>query len=316
MSARRRRALLCCLVCCVLTRSGGSQLWAQVTTDPIAPASQFSAPPAFVSPADPFAGASFVPWTWQLLPDDVLYRSYIAAPGEPRLSSAWLHESDQGWLWDFTVGARVGLLRLGAPPGAAPEGWQLDLQGSALPRLNIEQDYDLDAVDFTVGLPLTWRQGPWQTKLELRHLSSHLGDEFLLRNPGFPRLNYVRDSIVLGGGWFATPDMRLYAEADYAFNADGGAQQWHLQFGIDYAPRPLVHWLGWTGTPFAGVNGQLREENDFGGGVNVISGWQLRGALSDRLLRNGVQYYKGKSLQYSFFDEHEELLGVGLWYDY
>lgn len=255
-------------------------------------------------------------WTWQLLPDDLLYRSYAAAPGEARLSSNWLYDTDQGWLWDFTIGARVGLLRFGSPPGARPEGWQLDLQGAALPRLNLEENYDLDAVDFTVGLPLTWRQGPYQAKLEVRHLSAHLGDEFLLRNPGFPRLNYVRDSIVLGGGYFPHPDLRLYGEADYAFNTGAISDEWHFQFGAEYSPEPVVEWSGWNGMPFAGVNGQLRQECEFGGGLNVLAGWQLRGPDSGRLLRLGLQYYNGKSLQYSFFDEHEELLGVGLWYDY
>lgn len=255
-------------------------------------------------------------WGWQLLPTDLLYQSYVAAPGEPRLSSAWLHASREGWVWDFTIGARVGLLRFGSLPGQLPEGWQLDLQGAALPRLNISQNYELDAVDFSAGLPLTWRSGPWQAKLELRHLSAHLGDEFLLRNPGFPRVNYVRDAIVLGGGVFPVPEVRLYAEADFAWNTSGISERWHLQFGAEYSPAPVVQWLNWHGTPFCGINAQLREECDFGGGVNVIAGWQVVGAAARRLLRVGVHYYNGKSLQYSFFDEHEELLGVGLWYDY
>jgi hypothetical protein len=283
----------------------------------------FPGSPILINAASPVArpldSAAFPvqgPWTWTLLPDSLLYRSYLAGPKEPRLSSAWLYESDTGWLWELQIGARVGLLRFGSPAGAPPEGWQVDLWGSAFPRLNIEQNYDLDAADFNVGLPLTWRQGPLQTKVELRHISSHLGDEFLIRNPGFQRLNYVRDAFAAGVGYFPTPDVRLYAEAEYAFNRDGGAEPWHFQFGVDYSPQPMVHWLGWAGTPFAAVNGYLREEVDFGGGLNAVAGWQLRGPESDRLLRLGLQYYNGKSYQFSFFNQHEQLLGVGLWYDY
>ena len=263
-----------------------------------------------------FSPVATVPWTWQLLPDDLVYRSYLGSPRDARLTSAWLHESDAGWLWELQVGTRVGLLRFGTPDGAPPEGWQIDIQGAAFPRLNMEHDNDLDAVDFEVGVPITWRQGPLQTKVELRHISAHVGDEFLERNPGFMRVNYVRDSVVLGAGAFPTPDVRLYAEADYAFNTDGGADPWHFVFGVDYSPSPVVEWLGWHGTPFAAVNGELREEADFGGGVNTIAGWQFRGPASDRLFRVGVQYYNGKSLQFSFFDEHEELFGAAIWYDY
>lgn len=255
-------------------------------------------------------------WTWTLLPDDLLFSSYLGSPTEPRLTSAWLYDTDSGWLWDFTVGARVGLLRLGAPVGGEPSGWQLDLWGAAFPRLNMEQDYDLDATDFALGLPLTWRQGPFQSKVEVRHLSSHVGDEFLLRNPGFARHNYVRDALAAAVGWFPNPDVRLYAEAEYAFHRDGGAEPWHFQFGVDYSPVPSASWLGWSGTPFAAVNAQLREEAEFGGGVTVIGGWQWRGPESRRLLRVGAQYYNGKSYQFSFFDRHEQLLGIGLWYDY
>jgi hypothetical protein len=316
LASPHRRILLGTLACCLLASEVAAQ--APLLGSPTAPTSPNWLPsdPLMASPAETFGGAVPQLWTWQLLPDHLLYRSYLAAPGEARLSSNWLYDTDQGWIWDFTIGARVGLLRFGSPPGAQPEGWQLDLQGAALPRLNLEENYDLDSVDFTVGLPLTWRQGPWQTKLELRHLSSHLGDEFLLRNPGYPRLNYVRDSIVLGGGYFPVPDVRLYGEADYAFNTDGISDPWHFQFGFEYSPLPVVEWLGWHGMPFIGANGQLRQECDFGGGVNVMAGWQLRGPASGRLLRFGLQYYNGKSLQYSFFDEHEELLGFGLWYDY
>jgi hypothetical protein len=275
--------------------------------NPVSPAAQ---------PQMTFPFSAQVPWTWTLLPDSLLFRSYLAGPKEPRLSSAWLYESDAGWLWELQIGARVGLLRFGSPAGSPPEGWQVDLWGSAFPRLNIEHNYDLDAADFNAGLPLTWRQGPFQTKVELRHISSHLGDEFLLRNPGFQRLNYVRDSFATGFGYFPTPNLRLYVDAEYAFNRDGGAEPWQFQFGAEYSPQPVVHWLGWAGTPFAALNGSLREEVDFGGGLNVVAGWQLRGPESGRLLRLGLQYYNGKSYQFSFFDQHEQLLGVGLWYDY
>ncbi len=280
------------------------------------PTTHAAQPFAAVRSADPWSIPPSAAWTWQLLPDELLYRSYLGSPKEPRLASAWLHERDAGWRWELEVGARVGLVRFGSPPGAPQEGWQLDLWGAAFPRINFEENMDVDATDFHAGVPLTWRQGPLQTKLEIRHMSAHLGDEFLLRNPGFDRRNYVRDGVVLGGGWFPTQDVRLYAEAEYAFRTDGGAEPWLFQFGVDYTPQPAGGWFGWNGTPFLAVNGTLREEVDFGGGLNVVAGWMLRGFESGRLFRIGVQYYNGKSFQYSFFDEHEQLVGVGMWYDY
>ena len=33
------------------------------------------------------------------------------------------------------------------------------------------------------------------------------------------------------------------------------------------------------------------------------------------MLRTGLFYYNGESNQFSFFDEHEEQIGFGVWYD-
>lgn len=252
-------------------------------------------------------------WTWQLLPDGLLYKSYLAGTKEPRIGSAWLHEDGIGWIWDVTLGGRVGIARFGTQGSIQPEGWQLDIEGAAFPRLNMEEGNDLDSADFRFGVPLTWSQGPYEMKLAYYHISAHVGDEFLVRNPGFQRVNYVRDAIVLGLGWFVVPDVRLYSEAAWSFSTDGGAEPWELQFGAEYSP---VVANGLRGTPFAAVGGHLFEEHDFGGYVNLMAGWQWRGAESDRLLRAGLQYFNGKSSQFAFFDEHQELIGIGVWFDY
>ena len=43
----------------------------------------------------------------------------------------------------------------------------------------------------------------------------------------------------------------------------------------------------------------------------------LKETITDtNLLRVGVHYYNGESTQFSFFDDHEEQIGLGLWYDF
>ena len=260
-------------------------------------------------------------WRQELLPTDLLYRSYIANPKDARLSSRILHEAGGDTFWSLEAGARVGVWRYGTPSGwrnpetGRPEGWQLDIQGAAFPRLNFDHEMDVDAVDFKVGVPLTYSEGPWEAKFGWYHLSSHLGDEFLLREPDFDRLNYLRDAFVLGGGYYPDPDLRLYTEVEYAYNVDGGSEPWHVQFGFDWQPADVNTRVA-APSPFVAVNTQLREEVDWGGGTNVVMGLQWRGPRSDRLFRAGIQYYNGKSWQFSFYDRHEELLGLSLWYDF
>ncbi|HEY4759015.1 MAG TPA: DUF1207 domain-containing protein [Thermoguttaceae bacterium] len=251
-------------------------------------------------------------WTWQFLPDGLLYKSYLAGGREPRISAEWVHIKDQGWLWDVTLGGRAGIIRYGTTDTCWPEGWQVDIEGAAFPRLNLDENRDLEAVDFRFGVPLTVRRGPWQGKFAYYHYSSHLGDEYMVRNNTLSRTNFSRDSLVLGVGLFLNPNLRLYSEADYAFYADGGSDPWSFQFGAEYSPiEPTRHF----GAPFLAVNGRLHEEVDYGGNVSVQTGWQWRGQ-SGHLFRLGAHYLNGMSDQSQFFNRFEEQIGVGMWYDF
>jgi len=251
-------------------------------------------------------------WTWQVLPDGLIYRSYLAGAKEPRFASAWVYEQDLGWIWDVALGGRVGILRYGTEDDDRPHGWQIDLEGAAFPRLDLEHDRDLVSADFRAGVPITFGRDRFQTKFAYYHLSSHLGDEFMVRNRSLSRINYVRDALVWGVSFYCVDDLRIYTEAAWSFYTDGGAEPWEFQFGVDYTPAGPS---GIRGTPFFAINGHLREESDFGGNLVVQTGWQWRGD-SGHLFRMGVQYFAGKSDQFEFFDQYEEKLGLAIWYDH
>ena len=139
-----------------------------------------------------------------------------------------------------------------------------------------------------------------------------MGDEFLLKNPGFNRLNYSRDVLVWGHSVYPQDNWRVYGEIGYAVDCDV-SDPWELQFGVDYAPTGRT---GGGGAPFAAVNGHLREEVDFGGNFVAQTGWCWRRSPATGLYRLGVEYYNGKDDQFSFFNDSVEKIGVGMWYDY
>ncbi len=252
-------------------------------------------------------------WSWQVLPDGLIYPSYLAGVREPRMAGTWIHQKGQGWLLDATLGGRVGILRYGSGGWPRPNGWQLDVEGAAFPRLDLQRDRDLVASDFRIGVPLTFGCGRYQAKFAFYHLSSHLGDEFMLRNPDVARVNFSRNALVWGNSFYLADDLRLYAEAGWAFYTDGGTQPWEFQFGVDYSPAEPS--AGLRGAPFVALNAHLREEVDFGGNLSVQTGWQWRGQYG-HLFRMGMQYVTGKSEQFQFFRQHEDKLGFGLWYDF
>jgi len=280
---------------------------------------------SIVEPGDYFAnpawdGSQFydtspsTAWHWQVLPDGLIYRSYQAGVREPRLSILAFHEDDGLSFWDGTLGGRVGLLRYGTCDPIFPQGWQLDVEAAAIVRLTLDEIRDFETADYRVGVPLTYGVENWQFKFAVYHLSSHLGDEFAIANPGSldERINYVRDALVVGASYYPHPAWRLYSEAAYAVNVDGGAEPWEFQFGTELSePGPT----GLHGTPFLAANAHLREEHDYGGDVTLQAGWLWRGR-SGQVTRMGLHLYNGKSSQYQIFNNSEQQIGFGLWYDY
>lgn len=267
-------------------------------------------PPAYG--ACPDCGDPYDCDTWQLLPHGMVYRSYLAGARESRFHSGWMNDSKGGNIWDISLGGRAGLLRYGSSGDSRPTGFQLGIEGAGLVRLDIDEYRDVDAADFRFGVPLSYGTEVHQVKFAYYHLSSHLGDEFLLKHPGYDRLNFSRDAFVLGYSYYATPELRFYAEADYAFFHDV-TEPWAFQLGIDYAPADRT---GIRGAPFAAVNVYLREEFNFSGNFVAQAGWAWRRNPASGLFRVGVEYFNGHSEQYSFFGLVENKIGLALWYDY
>ena len=252
------------------------------------------------------------PYHWQILPQGLIYKQYLAGVKESRFRGVWNHDASGRDLWDASLGGQVGLVRYGSYYQGRPVGWQLDLEGAGQVRLDRDQDMDVDAADYRVGVPLTWGDNVSQWKFAFYHLSSHLADEFLLKHPGYPRLNYSRNVLVLGYSIYPAERWRLYAEVGYAVDSDV-SEEWETQFGVDYAPAGAT---GMHGEPFAAVNAHLREEVDFGGNVVFQLGWAWRRSPASGMFRTGVEYFNGKSDQFSFYDESEQKVGFGIWYDY
>lgn len=253
------------------------------------------------------------PWCWQLLAPGLVYRSYMAGPREPRLGMAIFREGGSGdWLWDGTLGGRISLLRYGTTNPLHPDGFEIQVEGASLVRLNMEQNRDVESSDFRAGVPVVYGIGKWQFKSGYYHLSSHLGDEYIIRVPDAERINYVRDAILLAVSYYPDPSLRLYAETSYAFYTSGGADPWEFQFGFEYAEPGIT---GCAGTPFVAANGHLRQEIDYSGDFALQAGWLWRGPTG-ATLRTGLHFLTGKSPQYQFYDTSEEQIGLGLWYDF
>ena len=272
------------------------------------------APPAgaiaLPNPQVPQAAAWTAPWTWQVLPDGLMFKNYLASNEEGRIGGQLYYDKKLGWTLDGSLGGHAGLLRYGSQDPAWPEGWQLDVDGVALPRL--DSTLSMVSTDFRIGVPLTWREGPWECKFGYYHLSSHLGDMYMMSHPDVIRLNYVRQQLVFGVAYRPIPDLRFYGEANWAYHADGGSLPWEFQFGIDYSPSQPN---GLYGAPFAAINWKIEEDLNYSGNLTFEAGWQWRG-LTGHTLRTGLQYFDGMDFQRQFYNCYVQFIGAGVWYDF
>ncbi len=187
-------------------------------------------------------------WSSQVLPVGIMYPSYLAGRKESRLQSIITYDKDYGTLWDITLGGRAPIFRYGTKDITQPEGWEIELEGAALLRLDWERDRNLAATDYRAGVPIVYGTRRWQVKTGYYHVSSHLGDNYLMDNFR-PRVHYSRDSIMLGLAVKPTDSVRLYAEADYAFHSRT-AKPWEFQFGFEYTPEFTPTTSNWAARPF------------------------------------------------------------------
>ena len=253
---------------------------------------------------------------WQVLPKGLLYRTYLAGEKEPRMQFLSLYDTrSKRKVWDAVLGGVVlesFEKAIGVILKVTRFSWTL--KARYLPVFSPDEESTmLEGSDYRVGLYGTWRLDRWAYRAGYYHVSSHVGDEFLIANPAFNRINYVRDSLLAGASYDVSDITRIYGELGYALGVEGGAEPVELQLGTEYTPKAQT---AASGAPFFAVNGHWRQEFGLSTGVNVVSGWGWQGVETKRRLRLGLNYYNGPSLQYEFFDRWENLVGAGIWMDY
>lgn len=310
-------------IACVLCISGGAS-WATARGQEAIPQPPFPIPEfglsemeidtenVSLSPAIP-VNQKRRKFQWEFLPDGLLWEPYLAAPHEPRMSMILHQRIDEGYFWDSSLGGRVGLLRYGSSEPRGGEGFQWDLEGAVITRLNLEESEDVESMDYRFGTLITMAHDQWSAKFGYFHVSSHVGDEYLVRNPGFERVNYVTESLIAAGSYQRSEALRLYGEAALAVKASGGAKAWQFQTGAEFIP-PVQP--GKKGGPFTALNIDIREAVGFEPTFTLQTGWQWRGPRSGRRFRTGFQYHNGHTSQFAFFQDEEEHVGVGIWFDY
>ena len=212
-----------------------------------------------------------------------------------------------------------GILRFGgSKPG---NGFQISLSGSVFAQFDLDApSYDLVNADYMIAVPITIRGGAFSLRARVYHQSSHLGDEFLLRenNPTFKRENIsfeAADMILsLDGG-----PVRVYGGGEYLLRREpSDLERYVAHGGAELRPaRRLVRFGSLAGMRFVAA-GDLKasQEQDWKPAVSIRTGFEFdRPRDTDPPGRRWsllFEAYKGPSPYGQFFRRNVEHYGVGI----
>ena len=253
------------------------------------------------------------------LPQGFLFEPLLADPKRPRFFVSVLDARVGGLETTAAAvayGGRYGLVRW--PGSRRRAGWQLNLAGAVFAQFDLEApSMDLINADYTLGLPLTYRRGRDALRLRVYHQSSHLGDEFLLRNdPERVNLSYEAAEALYSRD---IGTARAYLGGEYYFHRQPDSlKAGMLHGGVDYRrPEPVV--LGWEGGGtylVAGADLKAFEHHDWDPAWSLTGGLEFHPTLPDQprdkywsLL---AVWYDGPSPYGQFFTQEVRYWGLSI----
>lgn len=256
---------------------------------------------------------------WHLVwnPATDLYAPYVADPRRSRniVSIISALDSDlpdtQNLRWGLSIGGTYGIARL-VPRNAPEHAWQLDVEARFYAQFDIHYALDEIGHDGRVGATLIKGLTPnVATRLSFIHTSSHLGDEYILRNHVTERPAERREELGAGLSWKLSERLRTYAEGGYGLNLNPGTRPVRLQAGLEFEDRPRL----WNSRWYAAVDASSFEDNDYRISTDLQTGLLFRSTGSDREYRFGVELYDGRSQLDAFYRYHERYAVFGMWLD-
>ncbi|WP_162913194.1 DUF1207 domain-containing protein [Rhodospirillaceae bacterium SYSU D60014] len=259
------------------------------------------------------AATATEPESSQILPRGTLFEPLQAAPRWPHFSAAYQYANNDQVAEHFgavSFGETLSLVRGGALDGKL----ELAFQAGVFATFDLDSEsQDLINADYVVGIPLVYRRGDFSSFLRVYHQSSHLGDEFLLRDDvdEEDRINLSFEAVELLLSYDIDPRWRIYGGGGYLFHRQPDTLEPGMaQAGLEYESDE-VYWDVFR--PVAALDLQSWEDDDWSPAVSLRAGFQIGdpGILGQQL-EVTAEYYNGRNPNGQFFTRDIEYYGIGL----
>jgi hypothetical protein len=245
------------------------------------------------------------------LPQGYLFDQLSADVRWPHFSVAYryhINDKELGSTGAANFGETFSLYRTRAPFGGR---WEVGLQGGVFSFFDLTRESkDLVNADYMGGIFGSYRYKDFSTMLRLFHQSSHLGDEFLLRNR-VRRINLSYEQVDLRLSYKFFDLLRLYGGGGYLFDQEpANIRPWITQYGIEIeSPWKL---RGTAITPIVAGDFKNDEEDHWSTNISLRGGFQFENwRLNQRRLQLLIEYFRGHSPNGQFYNRKIETIGIG-----
>lgn len=200
---------------------------------------------------------------------------------------------------------------------------QLEIEGDVWALFKpLRESSPLIDADYYVGFPLTWAYEAWAIRLRGYHISTHIGDEFLLDHKHFKRKNPSIEAFDLYVSNQFTKDIRLYGGLGYVACQDDSYRVGKLYLTAGMELRLFE--LGYTdfcnrlyGVPIFGMN--FYYQSHFKNHINstYVLGyeWGKLSGLRHRF-RVYLEYHDGYCVEGQFSKKADSYLSIRTSYGY
>jgi hypothetical protein len=252
-------------------------------------------------------------------PQDQIFCPLLADPKEARSFATFLRgtfpsladPSGKGTpIGSVGLGDSFGLVRWGGPsPG---EGVQIDVVGSIFAQFDLGTvSNDLINADYVIGLPLTFRRSGFSVRAKVYHQSSHLGDEYLLRDNAVTRENLSFEAVEFLVSQELGP-VRAYVGGERVFRREPDT----LPPSLFHAGLELRSGRARSIQIVSGVDLKTTERHDWSPAISGRAGVEVGrpgpGGHPGRLIMLLLEVYHGPSPYGQFFQDDISYAGIGL----
>lgn len=256
--------------------------------------------------------AAPVPVDIHALPETELFAPLLADPRQPRFSMSYQHYNSSN-AQEFAAASVALGEYFGLATGLFGEygSSQIGIQAAVFALFNLDApSSDLINADYWFGLPISYRRGPWSYLVRLYHQSSHLGDEFILGNPGVNRVNLSYEELE-GLVSYEWERWRVYGGGGYLVHSEPELAPKQVHTGAEYLlPRAAGKF-----DLIAAVDVRASEELDWGTSRSYQVGFEFK-SNTPRRVRLMLEHFSGHSPNGQFYRESLRYTGLGLYFGF